>query len=938
MGTFEKKRYELDHNNYRVVEAVVDRNAIPAVERYEMLQVGIEDDGVIYTLTGGLTDSDWHILYEPPLGNPAADGYVLVSTAAGVRSWVSQTGGMVYPGAGIPISTGSGWSTSLNAANLTSLAGLSYVSLSFVKMSASGTFSLDTATYDTSGTASGLISTHESTYNHINYNTAYTHSQVTSGNPHQVTYAELGGTQPAPITHSHAWSDITSGVPANLTSLAGLTYVSAAFVKMTGAGTFTLDTVLYEPALGNPATDGYVLSSTALGVRSWVAMTGGTYNSGSGITIDGTNNIDLGGALDTAAIITSVSSQLRFDMDDGANFSTRFSIGQDYMEVSAYNSTGFTGNRDFFSLFRGTSAKMGWVTGVTVRQIETGSTNIQITDSVSSKGMVYAGNYATAGTADDRWIPDYGAVKAYADSVGGGGYWSQTTTNIYPTVLTNWVGLGTATPNKHFHIYGTTANDIAQFDIGLDFDTVTRPASITGVPSTGTELEIGNYYYNITFTTAIGETEVRTSAIITTTSGNQRVTLTIPVSSDYRVTGRKIYRTKVGGGAYIDYLLTTIADNTTTEYIDSIADTALTGSSGQGYYRDNTTNQFITVDGVAIMNAGVGNTFFGYAAGASITFGGRNTFFGRSAGTSLTIGRENTFIGNYAGDSVTEGSASVIIGNYAGAQITTSGGNVLLGTDAGVYGNQSGNVAVGMYALGSVSTATPIYNTVLGYYAGRYLVGSRNIIIGVQAGYGTNDLTTSIGAYNIYIGYQTGYNHAGGDYNLIIGHNMDVPTPASDYQFALGCDDRALLSGDMTSASEWVGSEYEFRVDTLDEFTASNGITSNVVITAPNFALSSDPRLKMNERLIVNGLELIDHLNPIYYDWIDNRSGQQEVGFFSTNVKRVHPSLVNIDRDGFETVNYIRMPVINTAAIKELKEKVLLLEKEVRELKANGRS
>lgn len=36
----------------------------------------------------------------------------------------------------------------------------------------------------------------------------------------------------------------------------------------------TVDTSC-EPALGNPASDGHVLSSTAAGVRSWVAQSGG---------------------------------------------------------------------------------------------------------------------------------------------------------------------------------------------------------------------------------------------------------------------------------------------------------------------------------------------------------------------------------------------------------------------------------------------------------------------------------------------------------------------------------------------------------------------------------------------------------------------------------------------------------------------------------------
>jgi len=70
------------------------------------------------------------------------------------------------------------------------------------------------AGYDATGTASGLISTHESTYNHSNFATAFD------------------------------WGDhATAG---------------------------------YEPGLGNPAGDNYVLSSTAAGVRSWVAQSGGS--------------------------------------------------------------------------------------------------------------------------------------------------------------------------------------------------------------------------------------------------------------------------------------------------------------------------------------------------------------------------------------------------------------------------------------------------------------------------------------------------------------------------------------------------------------------------------------------------------------------------------------------------------------------------------------
>ena len=52
---------------------------------------------------------------------------------------------------------------------------------------------------------------------------------------------------------------------SNLTSLAGLTYASASFVKMTAAGTFALDTTAYQTALTNPVTG----TSTSTYVSYW---------------------------------------------------------------------------------------------------------------------------------------------------------------------------------------------------------------------------------------------------------------------------------------------------------------------------------------------------------------------------------------------------------------------------------------------------------------------------------------------------------------------------------------------------------------------------------------------------------------------------------------------------------------------------------------------
>lgn len=68
-------------------------------------------------LNGKSSTSHLHSgVYEPALGNPSVAGYILSSTVGGVRSWIAPgTGGtgMVYPGAGIPKSTGSSWDVSI---------------------------------------------------------------------------------------------------------------------------------------------------------------------------------------------------------------------------------------------------------------------------------------------------------------------------------------------------------------------------------------------------------------------------------------------------------------------------------------------------------------------------------------------------------------------------------------------------------------------------------------------------------------------------------------------------------------------------------------------------------------------------------------------------------------------------------------------------------
>jgi hypothetical protein len=98
------------------------------------------------------------------------------------------------------------------------------------------------------------------------------------------------------------------------------------------------------------------------------------------------------------------------------------------------------------------------------------------------------------------------------------------------------------------------------------------PAIAAAAGASGTNLN-GAYTWRMTYVTAQGETEGGTvSSSLTLT--NDAATLTLPLSEmKHSVTSRKIYRTAAGGSSYL--LVATVSDNTTTSYVDNIADGSL---------------------------------------------------------------------------------------------------------------------------------------------------------------------------------------------------------------------------------------------------------------------------------------------------------------------------------------------------------------------------
>jgi hypothetical protein len=106
------------------------------------------------------------------------------------------------------------------------------------------------------------------------------------------------------------WSGSNWGIGTPWTSAGYLTSITKAQVEAVLSGAIATHTHSYEPTLGNPGTNGYVLSSTAAGVRSWVALSGGYTLPAAGVGSLG--GIKLGFTATGSAVPLQTSSDMGF--------------------------------------------------------------------------------------------------------------------------------------------------------------------------------------------------------------------------------------------------------------------------------------------------------------------------------------------------------------------------------------------------------------------------------------------------------------------------------------------------------------------------------------------------------------------------------------------------------------------------------------------------
>ncbi|EPZ52182.1 prepilin-type cleavage/methylation N-terminal domain protein [Bacteriovorax sp. BAL6_X] len=79
----------------------------------------------------------------------------------------------------------------------------------------------------------------------------------------------------------------------------------------------------------------------------------------------------------------------------------------------------------------------------------------------------------------------------------------------------------------------------------------------------------------------------------------------------------------------------------------------------------------------------------------------------------------------------------------------------------------------------------------------------------------------------------------------------------------------------------------------------------------------SDENLKHNIHELEKVLEKFSEIRGVEFVW--NSNNRRDIGYIAQEIEKVFPEIVSTDAKGLKSVQYTKMPAVNTAAIKELK-------------------
>jgi hypothetical protein len=339
--------------------------------------------------------------------------------------------------------------------------------------------------------------------------------------------------------------------------------------------------------------------------------------------------------------------------------------------------------------------------------------------------------------------------------------------------------------------------------------------------------------------------------------------------------------------------------------------------------------------GAGIQNTiGNDNSYFGSGSGLTNQGGDNNSFFGSSAG-NLNTADNNSFFGANAGKVTAGGDSNSFFGADSGKANTSGVKNSFFGRNAGLA-NTTGNFNAFFGSASGQNNTTGIGNSFFGDTSGLLnSTGGNNAFFGKGAG-----LISTTGSNNVFVGYSTGINNTTGSNNTLLGANAQVngnPTFAT----AIGAgavvqsSNLIVLGRDQGQDGVWIwGSTVALGGITLGSMASgSTHLCGGGGSGAEIGFCSSSIRYKTNVLDFARGLDLIQKLRPVTFDW--KQDGKHDLGLIAEEVNQVEP-LLNVYRPSgeIEGVKYDQITIVLVNAVKEQQAQLKAQQRQIDALKA----
>ena len=258
---------------------------------------------------------------------------------------------------------------------------------------------------------------------------------------------------------------------------------------------------------------------------------------------------------------------------------------------------------------------------------------------------------------------------------------------------------------------------------------------------------------------------------------------------------------------------------------------------------------------------------------------------GTSFSPNTSTGSNTTIVGNGAMLANT-GTKNTAIGALSSRANTSGSNNTSLGAES-LFSNTTGNSnnAIGKGALYSVTTGTN--NTAIGTDALYQNNGTENVCIGNGAGF------IATGSYNVIVGTASGALLTTGSNNVCLGDDTQTATPTTSNSITLG-----------------------------------NGLHNVLRCAVTSITSLSDARDKKNIKESTYGLDFVDSLKPVTFEW-DTRDGAKkdikDLGFIAQDLKELDDDYLGLVYDENPEkleASYGRLIPVLVKAIQELSQEV----------------